>query len=240
MRRDGLGKFYDRLTPNERFRLVVEAQARGDMDECLRLTESCPRNNYTMRDVAYETLVRASEEMVMVLCLDLAPRLAKIRILRAIHEGLPYIRITCLGAAHAAYFGGERAGMRLAWEAAGMEGNPPEPDEGNAGYLATIEDTLDEITARIEKDYDRFIALLTEPKVRLSEEARAIWEAFSRFSHNDLGLEPKKLVRMWFEPALSEIDELERLTKDIDLDGQKVEENEILLRNYWSKLVGGV
>ena len=121
-----------------------------------------------------------------------------------------------------------------------MEGNPPEPDEGNAGYLATIEDTLDEITARIEKDYDRFIALLTEPQVRLSEEARTIWEAFSRFSHNDLGLEPKKLVRMWFEPALSEIDELERLTKDIDLDGQKVEENEILLRNYWSKLVGGV
>ena len=30
MRRDRLGRLYDRLTPEERFRLDVEAMARGD------------------------------------------------------------------------------------------------------------------------------------------------------------------------------------------------------------------
>jgi hypothetical protein len=30
MKRDGLDKLYDRLAPDERFRLVIEAEARGD------------------------------------------------------------------------------------------------------------------------------------------------------------------------------------------------------------------
>ena len=30
MRKDSLRKFYDRLTPEERFRLYIEAIARGD------------------------------------------------------------------------------------------------------------------------------------------------------------------------------------------------------------------
>ena len=33
MRRDALGKLYARLTPEEHFRLDVEAIARGDMEE---------------------------------------------------------------------------------------------------------------------------------------------------------------------------------------------------------------
>jgi hypothetical protein len=39
MRRKGLDKLYDRLTPEERFRLDVEATARGDEEESRRLTE---------------------------------------------------------------------------------------------------------------------------------------------------------------------------------------------------------
>jgi hypothetical protein len=33
MRKDGLAKHYDRLTPEERFRLFIEARARGDAGE---------------------------------------------------------------------------------------------------------------------------------------------------------------------------------------------------------------
>ena len=33
MRHNGLGKLYDRLTPEERFRLDVLAMARGDVEE---------------------------------------------------------------------------------------------------------------------------------------------------------------------------------------------------------------
>jgi hypothetical protein len=46
----GLGRLYDRVTPEERFRLDVLALARGDEEESERLTASCPRRDYTMYD----------------------------------------------------------------------------------------------------------------------------------------------------------------------------------------------
>lgn len=74
MRRDGLAKLYDRLTPEERFRLYIEAIARGDEEEWRNLEKSCPRLVYEMNDQAYEDRVRASEEVTLAVCLDLAPR----------------------------------------------------------------------------------------------------------------------------------------------------------------------
>jgi hypothetical protein len=81
MRKDNLRKFYDRLTPEERFRLYIEAIARGDEEEWRNLEKSCPRLVYEMNDRAYEDRVRASEEITVLVCLDLATRLAKLRCL---------------------------------------------------------------------------------------------------------------------------------------------------------------
>ena len=53
MRREGLAKFYDRLTPEERFRLLIEALVRGDEGEWRNLEKSCPKRIYEMSDVAY-------------------------------------------------------------------------------------------------------------------------------------------------------------------------------------------
>jgi hypothetical protein len=53
MRRKGLDKLYDRLAPEERFRLDVEATARGDEEESRRLTEGCPRHSYTLNDIGF-------------------------------------------------------------------------------------------------------------------------------------------------------------------------------------------
>jgi hypothetical protein len=44
-KKNALGKFYDRLSPSERFRLDVEAQARGDEAESRRLVDTCPMRN---------------------------------------------------------------------------------------------------------------------------------------------------------------------------------------------------
>ena len=41
-----LGRLYDRLTPEERFRLDVLALSRGDEEESERLTATCPRRDY--------------------------------------------------------------------------------------------------------------------------------------------------------------------------------------------------
>jgi hypothetical protein len=46
----GLSRLYDKLSPEERFRLDVLALARGDEEESERLTASCPRRGYTMND----------------------------------------------------------------------------------------------------------------------------------------------------------------------------------------------
>ena len=46
----GLGCLYDKLSPEERFRLDVLALARGDEEESERLTATCPRRGYTMND----------------------------------------------------------------------------------------------------------------------------------------------------------------------------------------------
>ncbi|MGH3146572.1 MAG: hypothetical protein ACRDTR_12300 [Rubrobacter sp.] len=48
-----LHKHYDRLEPEERFRLDVRAMARGDVEESERLVSTCPRRPYTMTDVEF-------------------------------------------------------------------------------------------------------------------------------------------------------------------------------------------
>jgi hypothetical protein len=73
MKKDDLAKFYEYLTPEERFRLFIEAMAREDAGECRNLDNSCPREVYEMNDLAYQDRVKASEEIALLACLDLAP-----------------------------------------------------------------------------------------------------------------------------------------------------------------------
>jgi hypothetical protein len=48
MNKKGLHRHYDKLEPDERFRLDVLATARGDAEESERLTRTCQRETYTM------------------------------------------------------------------------------------------------------------------------------------------------------------------------------------------------
>ena len=53
MKRNSLGGLYGRLTPEERFRLDVEATVRGDERESQKLVETCPRKTYTAVDYGF-------------------------------------------------------------------------------------------------------------------------------------------------------------------------------------------
>ena len=121
MKRDGLARFYDRLTPDERFKLFIEAQARGDEDEGLRLEKSCPKRIYEMSDAPYGVRVRASEELTILVCLDLAPRLAKLNTLMTFSDAPAFLHNICLDETHMAYFRGNARGLWRAWKAAGRE-----------------------------------------------------------------------------------------------------------------------
>ena len=73
MKKNGLGKLYDRLTPKERFKLVVEAEIRGDNKEFGQLVRSAPRYTYEQVDLAYTDLMKASRDLTWTICLDLPP-----------------------------------------------------------------------------------------------------------------------------------------------------------------------
>src|ERR671928_762367 len=128
MKKDGLGKLYDRLTPEERFRLVVEAEARSDGRETEWLVRSTPRYTYEEADPAYTGLARASKDLTWAVCLDLLPRLAKMRMARTFAEILPRVCGAYAKDARTSYLSGRREGAQKAWRAAGKEGDPP-PEE---------------------------------------------------------------------------------------------------------------
>ena len=66
----GLGRLYDRLTPEERFRLDVLALARGDEEESERLTPTCPRRGYTMNDWEFVGRWEAAGVLAMLAYMD--------------------------------------------------------------------------------------------------------------------------------------------------------------------------
>src|SRR5215204_5298734 len=88
----GLGRLYDRLTPEDRFRLDVLAMARGDEEESRRLTDTCPRRNYVMNDWGFVGRWQAARELAMLTYMDLAKCLDKIQMIGAFRVMLPYLR----------------------------------------------------------------------------------------------------------------------------------------------------
>jgi hypothetical protein len=83
MKQNGLGKLYDRLTPEERFRLDVLAMARGDMEESELLTRTCPRHNYVMNDVGFAGRWQAAKELTTLTYMDLSSRVERLRLVEA-------------------------------------------------------------------------------------------------------------------------------------------------------------
>jgi hypothetical protein len=85
----GLGRLYDRLTPEERFRLDVLAMARGDEEESERLTTTCPRRDYTMNDWDFVGRWEAARDLAMLAYVDVVRRLDKIKMIGAFRSFFP-------------------------------------------------------------------------------------------------------------------------------------------------------
>ena len=106
----GLGRLYDRLTPEERFRLDVLAMARGDEEESERLTATCPRRDYTMNDWGFVGRWEAARELAMLAYVDVIRRLDKINMIAAFRSLFPYLSTISQNDAHLAYFEVTRRG----------------------------------------------------------------------------------------------------------------------------------
>ena len=239
MKKKGLGKLYDRFTPDERFRLDLEAMTRGDEEESRRLVDSCPRKSYTMTDIAFTDRWRVSEVITLTVCIDLAQHLSKLRMVIAFREALPLTYNACENEAILAYLDGYEAGARRAWEDARMEGDPPRWSNGDQEEEdPALEEALDAISDRIQGMSARFMGLLEADLERhFAQEAKTIWEAFGLFCREELEVEPEKLAAVWMRPALDEIKEHEETLESAEADAERVEEYRQALLGAWKKLV---
>jgi hypothetical protein len=237
MRRKGLDKLYDRLTPEERFRLDVLATARGDEEESRRLAEGCPRRSYTMRDDRFSRRWNAARDLTMAVLLDLNQHLSKLRMIDDLRSVLPYGTTTLVrNDAYLAYSDGRKAGSHYAWKKAGMKGDPPGWEED--ADLAMEED-LRAIEERVEVSANLIPELLGRLERKVAGEALPIWEAFARFCEEEVGLEPEKVLGAICEPVLENVRWLEDLAEglDLELEHETVEEYRATLTKAWKGYV---
>lgn len=83
---NALAHRYGLLAADERFRLAIEAGARGDDVERARLAASCPMQTGSWSDPAYFERVEASREMALVVALQLGPVAAQLKLLAVTGE----------------------------------------------------------------------------------------------------------------------------------------------------------
>jgi hypothetical protein len=207
----GLGRLYDQVTPEERFRLKVLALARGDEEESERLTASCPRRDYTMYDWGFVGRWEAARELALLTYVDVVRRLDKIKMIGAFRGLFPYLSTTWRDDVHWAYFDGHMAGSRHAWNRSGKAGEPPgwETDEEKAERNAdpTIDEDLQKWAG--EERYVRLAGKLEEMERELEREALTAWLGFARFCAQEMGLEAKDLVVALARPFAERVRDLE-------------------------------
>jgi hypothetical protein len=170
-----LARHYDRLEPDERFRLVVEAVARGDEQEADRLAAACPRKVYRVIDAEYGDRIRVSSEIVSGVVLDLGPRLGKLRMIEAFREFLPL------------FLGRGMDVAAMAWLDGYTEGKNGRRKRDDEIVEAGIEKAINDAKQATET----VLEVLEKLRNDVAAEIKAIWEGFSRFSKRELRLEPE-------------------------------------------------
>jgi hypothetical protein len=235
----GLERLYDRLSPEERFRLDVLALARGDEEESERLTATCPRCGYTMYDWGFIGRWEAARVLALLAYVDVVRRLEKIKMIVAFRGVFPYLSTIWEDDVHMAYFAGHMAGSRHAWERSGKAGEPPgwEADEEEAERNAdpTIDEDLKKWTG--EGRYTRLEGNLEEMERELVREALTAWLGFARFCEREIGLEAQKLVEALARPFAERVRDLEELSArhEVEADVEGVEEYLVLMTEAWRR-----
>jgi hypothetical protein len=80
---------------------------------------------------------------------------------------------------------------------------------------------------------------MSERLVRdLAIEARTVWDGFSRFCCNELGLAPETVLRAHFAPLLNRLERQRETLEGVEPNQAKVEEYANLLTTGWRRRLG--
>ena len=241
MRQNGLGKLYDRLTPEERFRLDVLASARGDAEESELLTRTRQRETYTMNHRGYTGRWTGAYEITLRMYIAVNNELAKLQMIDAVRGLVPYSQTLSHNIAFDAYFTGHQSGSHHAWNAAGKTGRPPawgrepevEPDEDERD--PAMERDMEELGVTVEK-YGGFLPELLDKLERdLATRALSLWEGFCAFCEECVGVGAEKMVAVVLEPVAGRIEDLKVRAERLGLepDSETVEEIREGLAESW-------
>ena len=227
MKRGGHTRYYDKLTPEERFKLDVEAMARGDAEESELLVRTCPRLNYTMNHQGFAGRWVAAMDITLRMYLDTAgylERLKTIEVVRVIH---PYSETFAQDTAFDTYLDGHQAGARQAWREAGKKGNAPEwPQDG-----------VDEegISERVSKAVSILPEILEKLERVQATHALTLWRGFEKFCEESLGIGAGAILKVVLEAGVERVEELEDLAGrlGIEPEPETVEEIARELAEAW-------
>ena len=230
MSKKGLHKHYDRLTPEERFRLDVLATARGDSQESERLLASCPRSSYTMNEMGFVGRWQGAIDITLRIYIPLGELLAKLRMIDALRVFVPYCQTLLTDASLGAYYRGHESGSRHAWAYAGKSGAPPAwPEDGPEGELMepeeeeqdpAIERDSDDLEA-IAEQYNKFFPeVLGELERRCVKEAFSIWCGYAAFCEESVGVSAEELATVVLEPALDLIRDMEARAERLGVEAE--------------------
>ena len=230
MSKTSLHRAYDRLTPEERFRLDVLATARGDLEESERLTRTCQRETYTMNHRGYTGRWTGAYEITLRMYIAVNNELAKLQMIDGVRGLVPYSQTLSHNMIFDGYFCGHESGSRYAWDRAGKDGEPP-------GYEEEIEESEENADPATEADMDSLEATVCEylgflPEVldrlerTLTADALSLWAGFCAFCEECVGVGAEKVVAVVLEPVAGRIEDLEARAERLGLepDAETVEE----------------
>src|SRR5215211_4246585 len=245
MSKNSLHRHYDRLTPEERFRLDVLAMARGDMAESERLVASCPRFSYTMNDRGFAGRWQGATEITLRVYVPLGELLAQLQMVDAFREIVPYSQSLLSDIVFDAYFTGHESGSRHAWAYAGKSGGPPAwPDDGPDGEIMEPEEderdpTMDRDVEELETIVEKYGGFLPEILARAERhivaQAFSIWSGYAAFCEESAGVDAEKVATVVLEPAMGLIADMRTRAQrlGVEADAEIVEEMRKTLGGTW-------
>ena len=240
----GLGRLYDRLTPEERFRLDLEAMARGDVAESERLTRTCPRRTYVMNDWGFAGRWSLATELTLRVYARIAQLLERLHMVEAFRTLSPYSNQLTQNIAEEAYLDGHRAGSYKAWNAAGKTGYPPAwPGEDEERYEEAedpvIEHDLKELEGKVERYGDLLPEILDRFERTAAAEALTCWEGFAAFCTSVWRVEAEKVLRLVLEDEAPRVEVMKNRAErlGIEADAGRVEELCANLADGWGTMV---
>jgi hypothetical protein len=235
MSKNGLHRHYDRLEPEERFRLDVLAMARGDAVESERLVSTCPKFAYRMNDRGFSGRWTGTMEITLRIYLELSRYLDKLQMSEAFRAVLPYAQRLTEETATQAYFDGHGAGRYHAWNNSGKTGHPPDIGDEE---LAVDRD-LAQLETTVKKYGELLPTILGRLERELAGEAITLWEGFAGFCTQHIGLEAEKVLKVVVEPGAERLENLKSLGERLELvpNLEKAEEIREGLAEAWGTII---